>query len=185
MTEAKPIPRLQTERLVLRAFELTDASDVQQLAGDPDIALMTANIPHPYSDGLAEEWIAGHAAQFEAGELAPFAIALRGGGALIGSISLGIDQRHDRAELGYWIGKPWWNHGYCTEAARTVLRYAFDVLGLNRIHAWHFRRNPASGRVMQKIGMRHEGSLPQHVKRDGRFEDLESYGILRQDHKML
>ena len=123
MTDSKPIPRLQTDRLVLRAFELTDASDVQQLAGDPDIALMTATIPHPYPDGLAEEWIAGHAAQFEAGELAPFAIALRRDQALIGSISLMIDRQQELAELGYWIGKPWWNRGHCTEAARAALRY--------------------------------------------------------------
>ncbi len=183
MGDSNRITRLQTERLFLRAFELGDAGDVQRLVGDPEVALMTANIPHPYPDGAAEEWIAGHAAQFEAGELAPFAITLCAEGALIGSISLDIDQRHARAELGYWIGKPWWNHGYCTEAAQAVLHYGFDVLGLNRIHAWHFRRNPASGRVMLKIGMRHEGCLPQHVRRDGRFEDLESYGMLKRDHK--
>ena len=86
-----------------------------------------------------------------------------------------------RAELGYWIGKPYWGQGYCTEAARATLDFGFEQLGLNRIFAHHFARNPASGRVMQKIGMTREGRLRQHVKKWDAFEDLELYGILK-DH---
>jgi [ribosomal protein S5]-alanine N-acetyltransferase len=83
--------------------------------------------------------------------------------------------------LGYWIGKPYWGRGFCTEAARAVLRYAFTELGLNRVHAYHFHHNPASGRVLQKIGMTHEGLLRQHVKKWGQFIDNELYSILRSE----
>ena len=78
--------------------------------------------------------------------------------------------------MGYWIGKPYWNQGFGTEAALAILRYAFEQLGLNRVYAAHFRRNPASGRIMQKIGMTYEGRLRQHVKKWGDFEDMEYYG---------
>ena len=89
---------------------------------------------------------------------------------------------HANAEMGYWIGKPYWNRGYGTEAAGGVLRYAFEQLGLNRVYAAHFRRNPASGRIMQKIGMTYEGCLRQHIKKWDTFEDMEYYGILRSEY---
>ena len=96
---------------------------------------------------------------------------------------MALDQQHARAEMGYWIGKPYWNNGYCTEAAEAVLRYGFTELGLNRIYAHHFGRNPASGRVMEKIGMVYEGCLRQHVQRWGVFEDLKIYAILKSEYE--
>jgi ribosomal-protein-alanine N-acetyltransferase len=172
-------PTIETKRLLLRPFELSDAKDVQRLAGDRAIADTTLNIPHPYEDGMAEEWISTHQPKFEAGELSNFAIVLRTSGQLIGSIGLRIVPRFERAELGYWIGRQYWRNGYCTEAGRAILQYGFSVLRLNRIHASHLTRNPASGRVIQKLGMLHEGCARQHAKRWDRFEDLELYGIIK------
>ena len=83
--------------------------------------------------------------------------------------------------MGYWIGKPFWGQDYCTKAARAMLDFGFGPWELNRIHAYHFVRNPASGRVMAKIGMQYEGLLRQHVIKWGQFEDLALYGILRSD----
>ncbi len=180
----KERPTIETERLILRPFTLTDAPDVQCLAGARDIASTTLNIPHPYEDGMAEQWIGTHQEKYEKGEGLILAIVLRSDQSLIGSIGLNIDQQHENAELGYWIGKPYWNKGYCTEAAEAVVRYGFEVLGLNRIHASHLKRNPASGRVMQKIGMTYEGCLRQHVKKWDIFEDLEKYGLLKGDYEL-
>lgn len=174
-------PDLTTERLLLRPFTLADAPDVQRLAGDRDIAATTAAIPHPYEDGMAEAWIGQHPERFAGGESVVFAITHKADGALLGAIGLELNAEQQRAELGYWIGKPHWNAGYCTEAARAVLRYAFEALRLRRVFAHHFGRNPASGRVMEKIGMRHEGTLRQHTIKWGTIDDLEVYGLLRAD----
>ena len=178
---AKTRPTLETERLVLRPFEPGDASRVQLLAGEREIAATTVRIPHPYEDGMAEDWIATHQDDFEKGVSVNFAITLKDTSELVGAIGLMLNRDHENAEMGYWIGKPYWNHGYCTEAARAVLHYAFAELRLNRVFAHHFSRNTASGRVMQKLGMRHEGRRRQHVKKWGQFIDSEMYGILRNE----
>jgi ribosomal-protein-alanine N-acetyltransferase len=169
---------IETEQLVLRPFTASDASRIQELAGDRDIASTTLNIPHPYEDGMAEEWLATHQERFEKGESAIYAITHRGSAELIGAIGLEIAKDHNRAELGYWIGKPFWNQGYCTEAARSIVEYGFNDLQLRRIVATHLKRNPSSGRVMQKIGMVREGCLREHVVKWGVAEDLEIYGLL-------
>jgi RimJ/RimL family protein N-acetyltransferase len=175
----KERPTLETDRLILRPFSLDDAPIVQELAGERDIADTTLNIPHPYEDGVAEAWIATHQESYERKGHLHFAIVLRSTDALIGAIGLTTNPEHESAEIGYWVGKPYWNCGYCTEAAKAVVAYGFDVLKLNRIYAHHFSRNPASGRVMQKIGMTHEGVMKQHIKKWGVFEDVEIYGLLR------
>lgn len=175
----KEIPTLTTGRLVLRACTLADAPDIQRLAGDRDVASTTLRIPHPYEDGMAEQWIATHQENFNRGDEVSLAIALRSDNSYIGNIGLIIQPDHDNAEMGYWIGKPYWNQGYGTEAAAAVIRYAFEVLGPNRVYAAHYKRNPASGRIMQKIGMTYEGCLRQHVKKWNNFEDMEYYGILK------
>lgn len=173
---------LRTRRLLLRAFRPSDAPRVQSLAGDEDVAATTANIPHPYEDGVAEAWISGHAERRARGEGVVFAIELTSSGeGLIGAVGLELDLPHERAEMGYWIGKPYWGRGYATEAASAVLRYGFEELSLERIHAHHFASNPASGRVLEKIGMRYEGCLRRHVLKRGRFEDLALYGVLREE----
>ena len=177
----REFPTLRTERLVLRAFKLSDAPDVQRMAGAIEIASPTINIPHPYEDGMAELWISSHRGASERGELVPLAVTLSVDGTLVGAISLTLHQNHERAELGFWIGVPYWGQGYCTEAARAMMSYGFDVLGLHRIHSSHFARNPASGRVMQKLGMTREGCLRHHVKKWGAFEDVVVYGLLREE----
>ena len=164
---------------MLRPFALSDAADVQRLAGDRSVADTTLTIPHPYLNGMAEEWIARHAPGFEAGTLAVFAITLRPSGELVGAVGLVIERSADRAELGYWIGAGSWNLGYSTEAGHALVDYGFENLALNKICAHHFKRNPASGRVLQKLGMRLEGERAQHVKKWDRYEDIVLYGLLR------
>jgi RimJ/RimL family protein N-acetyltransferase len=175
------MPTLLTERLMLRPFALEDAPAVRALAGDRAIASTTLNIPHPYGEDDARTWIATHARRFAADQEVVLAVTLRDSGEPIGAIGLVIARRHDRAELGYWVGRKHWGRGYASEAARALLDYGFRELRLNRIEAMHFARNPASGRVMRKIGMQREGTCRQHVKKWGRYEDTEQYAILRRD----
>lgn len=177
----RKIPTLETERLILRPFRLEDASEVQGLAGDRAIADTTLNIPHPYKDGMAEEWISQQRPNFEDSRGVTFAITRKADGSLLGAIGLmGMALGH-QAELGYWIGRPYWNHGFCTEAGSAVLRYAFSELGLLRVHAEHFSRNSASERVMRKLGMQLEGVRRQHVKKWDKYEDSVVCGILKSE----
>jgi ribosomal-protein-alanine N-acetyltransferase len=174
-------PTIETERLVLRPFRLTDAPEVQRLCGAREIAAGTLAIPHPYPDGAAAVWIAGHDAAYERGEAVDFAIEARVEGALVGAIGLGFESEHHRAELGYWIGISYWRRGYATEAASAVLEYAFEERGLNRVYASHWTNNPASGHVLEKIGMKHEGTRRRHSLKWGEYLDSEAYAILRSE----
>lgn len=178
---ARVQPVLRSNRLVLRPFRLEDAPGVRDLAGDPSVADTALDIPHPFEDGMAEGWISTHEAAFAAGELAAFAVTAADSGELLGAAGLMIDPAHARGELGYWIGRAYWGRGYATEAARTLVAFGFGPLGLRRIHASHLARNPASGRVLARLGMRPEGVLQEHVVHRGRAEDLVVYGLLAAD----
>lgn len=175
-------PQLKTERLTLRPLVLTDADQVQRLAGDRDVASTTLNIPHPYPDGAAEKWITSTHTAYLTGEGVTFAITKREGGELMGVISLNFHAKEKSAEMGYWIGKPYWNQGYVTEAAAAVIEYGFMQKGLKRLFARHMTRNPASGRVMQKLGMKYEGRIKDKEQKWGKFEDLDYYAILREEY---
>jgi RimJ/RimL family protein N-acetyltransferase len=176
-------PTLMTQRLILRPFVLGDADKVQRLAGAKEIAAITLAIPHPYEDGMAEQWISSHQTSFESGGLINFAIVIAETDSLCGSIGLGIEHQHTHAGLGYWIGLPFWNKGYCTEAARAVIGYGFETLALHRIHACHLASNPASGRVMQKVGMQYEGCQREHVRKAEQYHDVLQYGVLATEWK--
>jgi RimJ/RimL family protein N-acetyltransferase len=173
-------PSLSTARLVLRPFSREDAPALQKLVGDKKIASTTLNIPHPYEDGMAETWIETHQPRWLDGRLAVFAITEPSAG-LVGAISLTIERAHERAEAGYWIGVPFWGRGYASEALVALIDFGFNQLGLHRIQASHLTRNPASGRVMLKAGMKYEGKRRQHILKWEQFEDVELYGILRSD----
>jgi ribosomal-protein-alanine N-acetyltransferase len=174
-------PVLVTDRLVLRPFEPGDASMVQRLVGVREVADTTLNIPHPYPDGAAEAWIASHLPSWVDGAGVTYAITRKSDGGLLGAIGLVIAREHARAELGYWIAVDDWNRGYCTEAGRAVLAFAFDTLQLNRVHAAHYVRNPASGQVMQKLGMTFEGIQREAVRKTGHFEDVALHAILARE----
>ncbi len=172
-------PTLKTERLVLRPFSPDDARRIKDLAVDKDIASTTIEIPHPYrlEDGLS--WIGTHQKQFDEGRQITYAITLAGTGEFVGAIDLRIEKAHKRAEMGFWVGKPYWYSGFCSEEVREIIKYGFEELGLNRIHARHFVRNPASGKVLQKTGMNYEGTLRQYFIKWGKFEDVKLYAILK------
>ncbi len=174
------LPTLQGDDVVLRAFRLDDAPVVERLAGAREVADTTLTIPHPYPPGAAESWIATHQPVWEEGTGATWAITSRADDVL-GAIGLTIARDHGSAELGYWVGVPYWNKGICTQAGRLVLRFAFEELHLHRVYAQYLTRNPQSGRVMQKIGMTEEGVHRDAVRKWDRFEDLASYAILESD----
>lgn len=150
-----PVPgagHIVTKRLILRPFRLSDATRVEELAGDFEVAKMLDVVPHPYPRGEALRWIAGHDAA-RAG-LRDFPFAIEAAGELAGCV--GLDRGAGGAlHLGYWIGRPSWGKGYATEAARAALAFAFDELGETLVESGHYADNHASGRVMVKLGFRY------------------------------
>lgn len=137
---------IRTPRLLLRPPARSDAARISLLAGDYDVASMTGTIPHPCSEQQAAEWIDS---ALKGDDEVVFAIALPGG--LIGCTGYrAFSPEH--AELGYWIGKPYWGKGYATEAVLALIAHAFDDGGFDYLTAGHFTDNPASERVLRKAG---------------------------------
>ncbi len=171
-------PELRTDRLLLRDFREDDIPALVRLAGAREVAATTLRIPHPYTEEHAKQFLEMRQDQKFGYS---FAITLLATGELCGAVGLHPDPVHPRAELGYWIGVPYWGHGYATEAARAAVDFGFRELKLQRIFAHHFQGNAVSGRVLQKIGMKYEGCQRRHIEKWGQLLDLENYGILRED----
>lgn len=176
------IPTLTTARLRLRAFASTDAPTVTALAGDAEVSRYLLHVPHPYPAGLAEEWIASHRDAWTQGHGASWAITLVGDGTLLGTTSLRWVRRHDHAELGYWLGRAHWGHGYALEAAASAVDFAFSTLGCARVFAQHLGGNERSARVLARLGMTAEGVRRAHIKKQGAYHDTYQFGVLRDEH---
>ncbi len=172
---------IHTSRLILRPLEITDAERVMVLAGDERIAATTLHIPHPYEPGMAESWIEGCHKAWEQGDHFTYGLVEIKDESLVGVCSLMRNSQHKIAEIAYWIGVDYWNTGYGTEAAAAIIEEAFETLDINKIYAAHFSDNPASGRLMQKLGMKKEAELRKHVIKWGKSKDLIYYGLLREE----
>ena len=168
---------IETDRLTLNHFCEADIPELVALIGVREVAANTLRIPHPYEEKHAREFLARIAKENEL----RLAIRLRSDGRLCGGAGLHPEIQHQRAELGYWIGVPFWGNGYATEAARAVVRHGFEQFKLNRIFAAHFKGNEGSGNVLRKIGMKHEGCARQAILKWGKLIDLEMYAILREE----
>ena len=157
-------PRLATRRLLLRPFTFADARHVETLAGDARVARGSVRIPHPYPPGLAARWIACHEVAWQSGSGVYYAVTGKDSGELQGSVSLQLAERRLAdgkmayvGTLGYWLGVDYWGAGRMSEAVAALLAFAFLELGVDRIEASHASDNPASGRVMQKCGLKPQG----------------------------
>jgi len=177
-----PLITLQSERLTLRPLTVDDTEAIATLAGHPDVAASTLNIPHPYPRVTAVAFITSARRRMTDGTAYVFAINRRGTERLIGCVGLTVDKTHAHGEIGYWLGVPYWGHGYTTEAARCVMAFGFDKLHLHRVYAGCFADNLASRRVLEKIGMQYEGTLRGHYRQGDQWKDRACYGLLRADY---
>lgn len=173
---------LETARLTLRRFELSDAACMwNNWANDPEV---TEYLTWPAHENLGvTEFVLSHwVPSYEDSASYQWAIVPKDLGEPIGSIGA-IDKRDDidMISIGYCIGKKWWNRGYTTEALSTLIRFFFDEVGVNRIESWHDLRNVNSGKVMEKCGMKLEGIMRQKDKNNQGICDIVMYAILRTD----
>jgi len=170
---------LKTSRLLLFPVRDEDEPWLQAMMELPEVNDTTLIIPSPCPKGFARGWIETVHQNNLAGNSYTFAV--RHENVPIGAIFLVLNAAHAHAELGYFLDPAFWNKGYCSEAAAEMLRFAFETLVLNRVFAVYISTNPASGKVMRKIGMIYEGCRRKHVRKCGAFFDLEQYGILRDE----
>lgn len=147
----------------------------------PEIYDRTLRIPFPYTAAAAEQWF-GIVEKLTKQNGQPVNWAIRNSDdKLIGGVGLegpGLDRSH-RAEIGYWLAKPFWGRGIMTAVVKAVSQHAFENLGLGKITAHVFSYNDASARVLEKCGFEQEGYLKQHFVKDGQFIDAKAYGLVR------
>jgi RimJ/RimL family protein N-acetyltransferase len=174
------LPTIETARLRLRPYREADILELLPLVGTREVAATTLRIAHPYTEEHARDFLV----LAQQPDKIWLAITLRADGRQIGGVGLRLDLQHQHAELGYWLGVAYWGKGYATEAARAMLHYGFETLKLHRIFASHFKHNPASGRILVKLGMRHEGCQREHLLKWDQYVDSELYGMLRQEWKI-
>jgi RimJ/RimL family protein N-acetyltransferase len=156
MGDEDPFPRIETERLVLRAPVASDAERIARLANDYDVVKMTGSMPFPYTRADAEAYLA-RVERRDATREAVFAIDQIGEG-LVGVI--GFHPRDDSApEIGYWFGRPYWGKGLATETVSAALDWARKDWRKRHITAGHFADNPTSGRVLEKTGFLYTGVI--------------------------
>lgn len=177
----RPTP-LVTERLLLRELRATDAPAIAAGAGDRRVARHLIQVPSPYPVALARRWVASRVDWWAAGRGLTLAITRHAKpDTLIGTVSLRRFMRDRRAELGYWIVAAEWGQGLTTEAAAAVVDFGFEQLALARIYAQVFAGNTASCRVLEKLGMVHEGIKRQHIRKGHTLIDVLLYGVLRDE----
>jgi RimJ/RimL family protein N-acetyltransferase len=141
-----------TERLVLRPFEARDRVRLIALANNWRVAKNLSTMPYPYTETAADTWLGMQEGLWAGGKTVT--LVIDSGGELIGGIGVGVRDHHEW-EMGYWLGEPYWNRGYVSEAARALRDHAFDVLKLDKIVAGHYPDNHASGAILTKLGFRY------------------------------
>jgi ribosomal-protein-alanine N-acetyltransferase len=151
-----PSFRLESERLLLREPELSDAPAIAALMNDWDVVKNLSRAPFPYREEHAHEFLARQEEGRAKGTDFTFTLVRKSDRAMIGKCGLHLQEAG--FEMGYWLGRPYWNQGYATEAAAQVLMFGFRNLRAEHIWAGWFHDNPASGHVLEKLGFRPNGS---------------------------
>jgi [ribosomal protein S5]-alanine N-acetyltransferase len=172
---------IQTARLFLRPLNPSDAPALFEARRDPEVMRYWDWPPHN-SVAEVEGIISDHAAPIADGNVLWWAVALSPEGPAIGECDLSeIDHRNGRAEVGFMFARRHWGQGYAHEAMQAVMAHAFDALALIRLWARFHAGNPASQRLLEKLGFSYEGTLRQHIVRDGERRDCLIYGKLKSD----
>jgi ribosomal-protein-alanine N-acetyltransferase len=174
---------IETERLILRKFKLNDYEDMyRNWASDDDVTRYITWATHKNMDET-KEVVSRYVFDSERNDYYHWCIVLKETNEAVGSIgAFRLFEELGMFEVGYCIGKKFWNMGITTEAMNAIIKFFFEEVGVNRIEARHDTKNPASGAVMLKSGMQLEGVLRQAGKNNTGICDSAVYGILREDY---
>jgi RimJ/RimL family protein N-acetyltransferase len=168
---------LELSRCTLRPWRAGDEASLVRYANNRNVSRnMRDRFPYPYTDDDADAWIEKASAETPA---TSFAIVVDGAAVGGVGIELGTDVFRRSAEIGYWLGEPFWGRGIATEALRAMTEYAFEHFDICRLEAGVFGWNPASARVLEKAGYTLEGRARNAVVKDRRTTDRLLYGLVR------
>ncbi|MBN1844087.1 MAG: GNAT family N-acetyltransferase [Sedimentisphaerales bacterium] len=182
MNSANPI--LAGKRVLVRRLKAADAEDLHRHLGNREIGRWLIGLPQPYTRQIAARFIRWSQRQSRLQKEFHLGIVLQSTQKVIGGVGLKrVDTQHRCAELGFWIGKPYWNQGLTTEAARLLLDFGFRRQGLHRIYAHTFDKNIASRRVLEKCGFQLEGVMREAVVRHHQRRAFCNYGILKSEYR--
>ena len=172
-------PTIETERLILRPFKIGDAADIFAYASDAEnTRYMIFERHKTVQDAL--DFIGLELKNYEKGNCYDYAFVLKETGRLIGSGGcMSVNAPHC-AEIGYIIDKKYWGRGLVPEAMSALIDFFTKELKIKRIEAKHFCGNEKSGRVMEKLGMRYEGTLRQKVFAQGCYWDVKQYSLINE-----
>jgi [ribosomal protein S5]-alanine N-acetyltransferase len=169
---------LRSDRCIVRHYRADDAASLAQNGNDRRIWLnLRDRFPHPYTQETAEKYIAYLATQEDA-----TSYAIEVAGEAVGGISLHAREDIERigAEIGYWIGEPYWGRGIATSAIRLVTDYALADRDLHRVFAIPMTTNTGSCRALEKAGYVLEGTMRRNAIKDGRIFDSHLYARVRE-----
>lgn len=186
MIEHKGTQKIETERLILRAFKKEDALQMyNNWSSDSEVTKFLSWSAHS-SVVMTKQLIAYWISDYNNEEHYQWAIQSKETGEVIGNINLlNINTDDENCEIGYCLGKAFWSKGYMSEALRCVIEYGFHVIGFQRIAAHVEVENIASWRVMEKCNLTYEGTFRNFVRNNnGRFSDCKYYSILRDEYKL-
>ena len=176
---------LETDRLILRPFKIEDAEEVFNNWASDDEVTKYLTWPTHSSVEMSRSYMEFCINGYNEKNVYQWGMELKNSHELIGNISVvKIIDEIDSVELGWVIGRKWWGNGYTAEAAERLLEFFLTEVSVNRICAGHDIDNPNSGRVMQKIGMKYEGTLRQSGKSNQGIVDVANYSVLREEWKL-
>lgn len=175
------LPTIEGRRVVLRAIKMSDARDIYDYCSDDMVA---KHVMWEAYDGMgdARSFVRFIQRLYKNDEPSSWGITLPGSNKVIGTVGfMWWNREYKAAEVGYSLSRDYWNRGIMTEALALILDFGFKRMSLNRIEAQHVDANAASGRVMEKCGMKKEGVLRSRIFSKGEFRDMVLYAILKSD----
>jgi [ribosomal protein S5]-alanine N-acetyltransferase len=183
MINYKGSPMIETKRLILRQMEMNDANRMfDYIFSDHRVMDNLIKGPHKTISETINR-LTEITNEYKSNKFCYWGIVLKESGELIGTIDLyNINEDTENCEVGYDIGFNWWNQGYGTEALQAVVEFAFRFMNIHKISATHGIDNPASGKIMLKVGMEREGIIRHMVRKNNQYKDCGIYGILQQEY---
>ncbi|MDR0444743.1 MAG: GNAT family N-acetyltransferase [Puniceicoccales bacterium] len=171
-------------RLRLRPLAEGDTMEMARYLNDREVAEGLTYSPYPYTHDMAVAWLKDVAFASQQDRVLYWAITDGEMEKFMGIVGFSLYREHDKAEMHYWLGRPYWNCGYATEVAKALIPFIFAKVQIQRLEINHFTRNGASRRVIEKCGFVYEGELRAYVKRFGKYEDVKFYSLLKSEVKL-